>query len=193
VEQALTGPERSVSASRSPARRRSWLRTLTEALALIVLIAAVYAVMARLGIAPVEEMPPGRLVAIDGDTLRGPDGDIRLYGIDAPELHQTCEGPKGRDYPCGRDARNRLDRLTRGKALACEVRDTDRFGRAVSVCRAGDLDINRQMVTDGWAVAYPGRTDYEGEEAEARDAARGLWSGAFQPPKAWRREHPRGP
>ncbi len=164
-----------------------------EMLALLALVAAVYALMDRLGIDTVEHSPPGRLVAVDGDTLRGPDGDIRLYGIDAPELHQTCAGPKGNDYPCGRDAKRRLDRLTRGQALACESRDTDRFGRAVAVCRAGDLDINRQMVADGWAIAYPGRPEYEAEEAEARDAGRGMWSGAFQPPRSWRREHPRAP
>lgn len=149
--------------------------------------------MGRFGAAPVEEHAPGRLVAVDGDTLRGPAGDIRLYGVDAPELHQSCEGPRGRDYPCGRDARTRLDRLTRGKALSCAVRDTDRFGRAVSVCRAGDIDINRQMVVDGWAVAYPGRPEYEAEEALARASRRGVWSGAFQPPKAWRSEHRRAP
>ena len=169
------------------------MRRLREALALLAAVAVVYALMGRLGVPVVDEHAPGRLLAVDGDTLRGPDGDIRLYGIDAPELHQTCEGPKGRDYPCGRDARNRLDRLTRGRTLACEARDTDRFGRTVAVCRAGDLDINRQMVMDGWAVAYPGRAGYENAEADAREARRGLWSGVFQPPKAWRREHPRSP
>jgi endonuclease YncB( thermonuclease family) len=137
--------------------------------------------------------PPGSLAVVDGDTLRGADGDIRLYGIDAPELFQTCEGPKGNDYPCGRDAKRHLQRLTQGQALTCVARDTDRFGRMVAVCSAGERDLNRQMVTDGWAVAYPGRPDYVDDEEDARTARRGLWSGDFQPPKSWRRAHERKP
>src|SRR5262249_4919432 len=37
--------------------------------------------------------PGVKIVSIDGDTLRAGDGsEYRIFGIDAPELHQTCKG-----------------------------------------------------------------------------------------------------
>ncbi|SDM00037.1 nuclease homologue [Paracoccus chinensis] len=46
------------------------------------------------------------------------------------------------------------------------MQDTDRYGRAVSVCKAGGKDINHWVVRNGWAVAYTRYSrDYEGAEA----------------------------
>ena len=47
---------------------------------------------------------PARVV--DGDSLEIAALRVRLYGIDAPELSQHCASGDGRDYPCGRDARD---------------------------------------------------------------------------------------
>ncbi|QLP98364.1 MAG: hypothetical protein HZY79_14655 [Rhodoblastus sp.] len=43
------------------------------------------------------------------------------------------------------------------------------------------------MVRAGAAVAYGA---YEREEAEARDARRGVWSSRFDRPQDWRAAHP---
>ena len=50
--------------------------------------------------------PPVTLIAghaevTDGDTLRIGATRIRLTGIDAPELAQTCTGQSGKEWPCG--------------------------------------------------------------------------------------------
>jgi endonuclease YncB( thermonuclease family) len=46
------------------------------------------------------------------------------------------------------------------------------------------------MVLGGWAVAFERYSrDYVDQEAEARHAHRGLWSGTFQMPWEWRAEH----
>jgi endonuclease YncB( thermonuclease family) len=129
----------------------------------------------------------GRFTAIDGDSLRKGEQEYRLHGIDAPELHQTCTGTGGKSLPCGRAARDHLRGLVRAGALDCDILETDRYGRRVAECRAGDLDINREMVRSGWAIAYRRHgTDYQDAESAARAAGRGLWQGTFETPERWR-------
>jgi endonuclease YncB( thermonuclease family) len=44
--------------------------------------------------------PGVKIVSIDGDTLRAGDGSkYRIFGIDAPELHQTCKRPTASPGP----------------------------------------------------------------------------------------------
>jgi hypothetical protein len=47
----------------------------------------------------------GPVRVIDGDTLDMAGTRIRLWGIDAPENRQACEGRDGQTYECGRDSR----------------------------------------------------------------------------------------
>ena len=130
----------------------------------------------------------GAAVAVDGDTLRmGPDR-IRLHGIDAPESAQTCADASGREYACGRAAADALAELIGDRTVRCAVRDTDRYGRAVAVCRLGDLDIGAWMVANGHALAYRRYGgDYVSREDTARAERRGMWRGRFTVPWDWRR------
>lgn len=38
--------------------------------------------------------------------------------------------------------------------VACEARDTDRYGRIVAVCSQSGIDLNAWMVEEGHALAY---------------------------------------
>jgi endonuclease YncB( thermonuclease family) len=123
---------------------------------------------------------------IDGDTLQIGQERIRLFGIDAPEQHQTCQRDSVQ-YTCGREAAEALRRIIGARPLTCAVKDIDRYHRAVAVCRAGGVDVNRSLVESGWAVAYRRySTDYVAAEDAARVAKRGLWAGQFVPPWAYR-------
>ena len=124
----------------------------------------------------------GAAEAIDGDSLRLRGENIRLEGIDAPELRQTCRRG-GVDEPCGREARAALAALLRAGPLDCTVSGRDRYRRPLATCRAGAVEVNREMVREGWAIAYG---DYEAEEAEARRRRRGLWAMTFERPADWR-------
>src|SRR5262245_59324026 len=58
-----------------------------------------------------EAAPPRlalRVHVIDGDSLRTGSEEIRLVGIDAPELRQTCRDGQDREWSCGRAAKARL-------------------------------------------------------------------------------------
>jgi endonuclease YncB( thermonuclease family) len=127
---------------------------------------------------------------IDGDGLRIEGQAVRLWGIDAPELDQTCE-QDGREIPCGEDARFLLGALVMAGNLTCETQDTDRYGRTVARCFAGGHDLAGEMVRQGYALDWPRYSGgfYAGQEAEARSHRRGLWAGEFVAPSLWRKAH----
>lgn len=126
----------------------------------------------------------GRLHVGDGDSLTLDGVRIRLLGIDAPEYGQSC-ALVGERHPCGREAREHLLHLIAGRPVTCTGSRHDRYGRRLGRCRAGDTDLNAEMVRSGWALAYDG---HEREEAEARAHGRGLWSGEFVRPEDFRRD-----
>jgi endonuclease YncB( thermonuclease family) len=141
--------------------------------------------------APAEELS-GPVRVIDGDTLAMDGARIRLWGIDAPEMQQTCAGKDGRTYECGRDSAAVMRELTRGRILACDGKGHDRYGRIVAVCRTEAGDVSAAIVRRGWAVDWPrySHARYHSEEQSARDEQLGIWSGRFELPWLWRAEHP---
>lgn len=130
----------------------------------------------------------------DGDSLKINRQRVRLVGIDAPELHQSCY-KDGSDYACGVMAGDYLRGLIGSSEVECRWAEKDKYKRVLGHCFAGEIDLNRAMVLHGWAVSYSyaaeGDNTYKREEQEARAAKRGIWQGRFQKPKAWRKEHPR--
>jgi endonuclease YncB( thermonuclease family) len=129
----------------------------------------------------------GSAQVIDGDSLTVAGTEIRLYGIDAPELKQSCLRG-GMPWNCGAEAAGALRAAAAGRETVCRPRDRDRYGRAVAVCLAGGVDLVAAMVRGGLAVSLGA---YAADEREARDARRGLWSSSFESPAAWRAKHPR--
>jgi endonuclease YncB( thermonuclease family) len=134
-----------------------------------------------------------RVTVVDGDSLRANGNDIRLAGIDAPELFQTCSDEHGREWSCGRAAKARLEALVARGKVACTALGRDRYGRTLAVCAASDVaDVGEALVREGYAVDYGGFTSrYPAAEREARAARRGVWRGTFERPQEWRQRHPR--
>lgn len=134
----------------------------------------------------------GHANVADGDTLTIARTRIRLVDIDAPELEQSCLDGQGREWPCGRQSTTQLRERVRGQEITCTPQSRDQYGRSLSVCRLPDkTDLNAWMVQQGWAVTSGLANVYGSEQAEARAARRGLWSGTFTPPREWRRQNPR--
>lgn len=131
----------------------------------------------------------GFATVIDGDTLRIGREPIRIEGIDAPELRQTCRDAQGREWACGRVARQRLAEFIAGKKVTCTARGRDRYGRMLAVCAAGAIaDLGGALVRAGYAVDYRRySTAYAADARSARDERRGLWQGQFENPEDWRR------
>lgn len=125
---------------------------------------------------------------IDGDTLEIHGKRIRLFGIDAPESRQLCS-QDGAKYKCGQKAALALDEFIDGRSLACEHKDTDRYGRIVAVCHVGETDLNGWLVENGWALAYVQYSkNYVAQEQEAQAEKRGIWAGEFEKPWVFRQQ-----
>lgn len=130
----------------------------------------------------------GRARAVDGDTLEVAGHKVRLFGIDAPELDQSCDRG-GRRWACGEAARKALAEIVGRQRLSCEVQDIDRYGRNVATCMAGGEDVAALMVRQGMAIAYrrySGR--YVNAEAAARADGIGLWTSTYIQPEQHRAE-----
>ncbi|EJF82851.1 thermonuclease family protein [Bartonella rattimassiliensis] len=130
----------------------------------------------------------GNALIVDGDSIMISSIKIRLYGIDAPELHQLC-GEKEAHYPCGLEAKKYLEQLVKNQTVTCYWHKTDRYGRILATCKTKQVsNINAALVHNGWAVSY---YEYPKEEREARKKKKGIWASSFQHPKEWRKANPR--
>lgn len=165
-------------------RPRPFYRSVLDALVFLVILTIVLTFMKQFGMI---DLGSGSVHVVDGDSLRKGDTDIRLHGIDAPEYRQSCRDKHDAEYLCGKLSANALRGLVRGREVSCTSIETDRYGRAVAVCKIGDLDINGEMVRLGWALAYSRHsTSYLRAEAEAKKAERGIWAGTFEKPEDYR-------
>ena len=126
----------------------------------------------------------------DGDSITIRSGtrlhNLRLAGIDAPELHQSF-GPEAKEY---------LHSLApRGTEVSVEITETDKYNRGIAFVRAGDLDLNYAMVTNGLAwshIKFDRDHRFREPECAAREAHRGLWADPKpMPPWDWKKAHPR--
>lgn len=117
-----------------------------------------------------------RVVSIsDGDTLiclteQKQQLKVRLHGIDAPEKAQAY----------GQRAKQHLSDLVFNKTVTLNIADKDRYGRTVANVFSGSLNVNQQMVQDGYAWAYRqyGGDAYAKDEAQAKSQRLGLWRDA---------------
>jgi endonuclease YncB( thermonuclease family) len=119
-------------------------------------------------------------VVAEGDTLTVLDGsnrqhNIRLIGIDAPELNQAF----------GEKAKKSLSDLVYGKTVTVTGSKTDRDLYILGKVMLGARDINLEQIRRGFAWFYRryatelSRDDaraYESAEDDARARERGLWA-----------------
>jgi len=127
------------------------------------------------------------IVVIDGDTLEIDGVVSRLYGIDAPELGQTClDGSKR--WRCGLQAALELRNIvTSRRNVKCgTIRMADEAPRAI--CHDPQYnDPAELLLTRGLAVALPDSVPaYRRAEYQAKSAKLGIWRGEFVEPSKWR-------
>jgi endonuclease YncB( thermonuclease family) len=132
----------------------------------------------------------GQVVSVtDGDTIKvldpgGQQVKIRLYGIDSPEKKQSF----------GQAATKHTADMIAGKAVEIEEVDRDRYGRTVGIVLIGGMNVNQELVKNGYAWVYhqycrrPECRNWQSLEREAQAKKIGLWVEPEPiPPWDWRR------
>ena len=122
---------------------------------------------------------------VDGDTVHVFYQDevykIRLTEIDAPE----------RDQPFGNNSTEYLKGLLKAGRVDVDISGTDRYGRKLGRLYWQGMDINRELVSAGYAWVYDqyvtDNSFYE-NQSKARNLKKGLWEDQNpQEPWNWRK------
>lgn len=124
----------------------------------------------------------GSATVHDGDTIKIGRQSIRLWGIDAVELRQTCG-----DVKCGELARDMLKDIVANRNVTCTAKGRS-YKRIVATCMVGDVDVAALMAARG--MAYDATRYSKGFYKDAQDSARlqniGLWAMNADDPAHWR-------
>ncbi len=108
----------------------------------------------------------GSAYVVDGDTLVIKKTQIRLFGVDAPEM----------DHPYGKKAKWALVSLCKGQKIWAEVTEQDAHGRTVAKCYLEDgRDLSAEMVKLGLAIDWPKFSGGQYRSMEMPDARKKLW------------------
>ncbi len=113
----------------------------------------------------------------------------QLQGIDSPELTQECKDKKTMNvYRCGEAAKEYLNNLIDTQEVACTDEGVDKYRRQLSYCYVGDINLNKEMVKTGNALAYS-KYDlfFVKEEVQARWNKVGIWGSEFEKPEIFRK------
>ena len=130
----------------------------------------------------------GKARIIDGDTIHIGKNKIRLYGIDAPEINQTCTINKI-IWECGLESSQALGSIILEEEVRCEIVDIDRYKRFVAKCIVNNINLNQYMVQNGWAIAYRYYSDdFINDEEIAENNKAGIWQGKFLDPYLFRKQ-----
>ena len=122
----------------------------------------------------------------DGDTLKFNGITYRLWGIDAPELQQTCAD----GWTAGQMSATYMKGLIEGRTVTCEPKTKDRYGRTVAICKADGQDLGGSMVSAGMAWAFIRYSqDYVVQEYQARIDAAGIHGNDCEKAWEWRAQH----
>lgn len=108
----------------------------------------------------------GSAYVVDGDTIVIRKTQIRLFGIDAPEI----------DHPFGKKAKWALVSLCKGQTVRAEVDEQDAHGRLVAHCYLQDgRNLSSEMVKLSLAIDWPKFSGGEYRSLEVPGVRKKLW------------------
>ena len=135
---------------------------------------------------------------IDGDTIKIEKNKIRLFGIDAPEKKQQCQKSWlsisfltfNKSYQCGKVSTDKLNIKINNKFIICKSSTKDIYNRFIAECYKDKININKWMVSNGYALAYRKYSKkFIPQENLAKKEKLGLWAGTFEMPWEWRKKN----
>ena len=108
----------------------------------------------------------GAAYVIDGDSIVIKKTQVRLFGVDAPEMN----------HPYGKKAKWALVALCKGQKIRAVISETDAHGRTVAKCYLPDgRDLSAEMVKQGLAIDWPKFSGGIYRDFEVADARKKMW------------------
>jgi endonuclease YncB( thermonuclease family) len=143
---------------------------------------------------PAQQTSYNVVQVVDGDTIKvkddGTTEGLRLIGIDAPESHH----PTKPDECFGAEATKHLTKLIGAHKVTLQADpsqdDRDKYDRLLRYVFVGKVNINKKMITDGYATEYTYdqpykyRDSFVAAEKSAKAHNRGLWKACEKPTTA---------
>ncbi|MGK7937270.1 MAG: thermonuclease family protein [Xenococcaceae cyanobacterium] len=161
----------------------SWLKVLTKTL-----------ILAGLGAILIETSEKGQIKGeahvIKGNIIEIDRQQIKLYGIDAPELEQICY-VNDRPWQCGLTVKQKLVEKIEGKSLTCLTREQKNDNVPIAECFLGRQNLNGWLVEEGWAIAdRQNSRSFISHEILAQRDHKGIYQSEFLKPSLWREINP---
>ncbi|SEP27341.1 nuclease homologue [Salinihabitans flavidus] len=118
---------------------------------------------------PHETTLTGKCYVVDGDTIRIGKVNIRLAGVDAPEL----------EHPWGKKAKWELVNLCKGQIITAEIEPDLSYDRLVATCFLPDgRDLSAEMVRSGMALDWPKFSGGKYQHLEPEGVRKKYWKAA---------------
>ena len=115
---------------------------------------------------PIHRVIRGAAYVVDGDTIVIKKTQIRLFGVDAPEMN----------HPYGRKAKWALLALCKGESIRAEILEEDAHGRTVAKRFLPDgRDLSAEMVKLGLALDWPKFSGGIYRDMEVEGVRKKLW------------------
>ena len=118
---------------------------------------------------------------------------VRLFGIDAQEMPNKRYKLKGQPFAV--PARDALNKKIKEKQVSLKQADLDHYNRPIVEIYFENRNINLEMVSEGWAEAYKGKTKrismklYFDAEKQAKASKKGIWGlKTYQSPHEFRKQ-----
>ena len=81
-----------------------------------------------------------------------------------------------------------LESLVENKEIKCKQKNIDKYKRIIATCYIDEINLNKEMVKSGWAIAYRYYSKkYINDELFAQKNKLGMWQGSFIEPRKWRK------
>ncbi|SFV80607.1 Thermonuclease family protein [hydrothermal vent metagenome] len=128
------------------------------------------------------------LYIVDGDSI---SMQMRIAGIDTPEIRQKCSKTQFQVIDCGRLSKNYLKKTLQNLPgeLSIEPVGIDYYNRILVRVYKGDVNVGKLMVEAGMAFSY--KDTYRKEEELAKEDKLGFWDFYTSPiePYKWRKKY----